>query len=77
MNFEKELQIILKRQVGLTDAIRRNLITEILRAHEIAKNPVGRKEGVTFMTPDASIAADKIRSGEIESDPEMDKPKSV
>lgn len=73
--FEKQLREILNAKVGISNEIRESLFTEILRAHTLSKTPLGRKEGATFMTPEASLEADKFMTGEKTKN--INRPKSV
>ena len=73
--FDKLLKKILDEKVGLDDAVRDSLFTEIMRAHTLSRSQIGRKEGATFMTPEASLEGDKFINGEKTKN--IQKPKSV
>ena len=61
-----------------TDAQRRALHVEIMRAIETSKTQVGKKQGVTVMTPEASAAGDQInRTPGHRGNPGEPKPKTV
>lgn len=45
---------------GMTEEVKKTLLIRIMRKIEEAQTPVGRKLGVTVMTQEASLAADKI-----------------
>lgn len=60
MNLNEEIWNEINSTPGMSEEVKKTLLVRVMRKIEEAKTPVGRKLGVTIMTQEASLAADKI-----------------
>ncbi|MHA2063072.1 MAG: hypothetical protein ACXABY_01705 [Candidatus Thorarchaeota archaeon] len=79
MNLNEEIWGEINATPALPEEVKSNLHVRIMRLIELAQaTPVGKKLGVTVMTQEASLAADKVaadrKNKPLAGDP---KPKSV
>lgn len=71
-------KIIDSRPKVITEAHKRALHVDIMRAIEMSKTQVGKKHGVTIMTQEASKAGDKVnQSPGHRGDPGEAKPRTI
>ena len=62
MTFEDDLTKILDEK-AIDSQIRAQLKQQIMEAFNFSKTPLGRREGATFMTHEASLAGDQVAKG--------------
>ena len=60
MDLRKEILDAIESTHGITEGIKNSLYVKIMKIIEASKGALGRKQGITVMTPEASLASDRI-----------------
>lgn len=78
MKLNEEIWDAINATPKMPEEVKKSLLITILRLIEKSQaTPVGQKLGVTIMTQEASLGADKVVSGRRKALPGDAKPKSV
>jgi hypothetical protein len=78
MDLVEEIWSAIDATPKLSEDVKKTLHVEILRLIEESKKPTGKRLGVTIMTQEASLAADRVVANrKLKGKPTDAKPKSI